>query len=223
MCGKFAAGHLTQAQMLDIMEGFLKAPWRIDTEAPSITSGFQICPSEQISVAYLSDSEGIISSCRWNTGPSMNARIENDSYWQQSWNNGRCVIPAVGYFESSEIIEFSGQRWPHFITVERNAPVMFFAGLLSPDGKSCAIMTRDASPQIAKIHDRMPVICSDTDIEPWLTYDMDIRSAQAELGASWEGRFNWHTVKAIKRGRRGPDVIEPFDPPVQTSFMDRFI
>ena len=41
------------------------------------------------------------------------------------------------------------------------------AGIYTIDGQF-AILTRDAAPAIAEIHDRMPVIISKSNIEAWL-------------------------------------------------------
>ena len=69
------------------------------------------------------------------------------------------------------------------------------------DGKlACSIITRKPADQIAHIHHRMPVIMSPEQIQEWLTYTMDQEQAQNELGAGWEGRFEYHRVAPINSG-----------------------
>lgn len=219
MCGRFAAGHLTQRQMLEILERFLCATWSERTNVPPHKTGYQISPIDQVQVAYLSGGQGIASTARWADGISFCAKIERDTVWHQNWQHGRCVMPMLGYYEWAEILKGSGEEVPHYITVETNAPMSFFAGFLSRDKGGVSILTREPAQQIAHIHHRMPVIVPETDIGSWLSGEMGVAEAQANLGAGWNGRFSFHTVKPLKKCANGVDLIEPHTyTNVQTSF-----
>ncbi len=219
MCGRFAAGELTFAQIRDILEGFLGALPEVDADAAPARAGYQICPTDRIAIVRQSGRTVQITSADWqitarNGRALINARIESDGFWRSCLERGRCLIPALGYFEW---MQQGGRKIPLYITVKQNAPLCFFAGLMSEEQQGCVILTRPPSPQIAHIHTRMPVILSQAEIAGWLAGETDITSAQARLGNGWEGRFEWHEVAPLRRDALGPEVIEPFEPP-QASF-----
>ena len=223
MCGKFAAGHLTQSQMLEIMENFLGGGVQVANTAPVADPGFNVCPTNQVQIAYAEGDTVLLSSAKWqmtppnSSKPLINSKIENVEFWRRFWERGRCIIPALGYYEWSGV---SGRKEPYFITVRRNAPVMFFAGFFASDTEgrhSCSIVTRRPAAQIAHLHNRMPVILTPEEIQDWLTQVITAEEAQDTLGASWDGRFEYHRVKPIQKGEDGPELIDPYDPP-QSSF-----
>lgn len=219
MCGRFAAGHLTQGQLQEIVEGFLDTAVTVDDAAPAPRGGYHICPTNRISLVVQDGAQACITSANWQIAPEggrplINTRIENDRYWRKAWAQGRCMIPALGYFEWAER---GGRKEPVFITVKRNAPVLFFAGFVSEDRQGCVILTRTPSPQIAHIHTRMPVILSGEEMQPWLSGGMDLASAQERLGTGWDGRFDFHHVAPLSADSEGEQVIEPYAPP-QGSF-----
>lgn len=223
MCGKFAAGHLTQAEMLALMEYFLYGKLLPDGSAPTSKPGFNISPTDQVQLAHAIEGATLLTSAKWqmelpkNTHKMINSKIENVDFWKDFWKDGRCVIPALGYYEWSGA---SGRKEPYFVTVKRNAPMLFFAGFYSIDRsgtKCCTIMTRPAAKEIAHLHPRMPVILSPDEIHDWLGNVTTADQAQETLGTSHAGRFEYHRVKPIDRKSDGPDLIEPYDPP-QTSF-----
>ena len=205
MCGRFAAGDLTQAQMLEIVEGFLNPGATVDDTAPAPKGGYHIRPTNRIALVVQDGSTPQLTTANWQITPPggrglINAKIENNGFWKDRWDRGRCMIPAVGYFEWTTT---SGRKEPMFITVKRNAPVVFFAGFVSQDGQGCVILTRPPSDQIAHIHSRMPVILSPEDMSDWLGGDMDVATAQA--------------IKPLTNDAEGEGVIEPYEPP-QASF-----
>ncbi len=223
MCGKFAAGHLTQREMLAILENFLygKVSPHLPDQLP--TGGYNVSPTNQIGMIRWANGTAELTTARWqlkdprSSKPVINSKIENVSFWQDYWDNGRCLIPALGYYEWPKD---QGHDCPVFITVKRNAPTMFFAGFVrTQDGShNCSILTRQPSPQIAHIHSRMPVILTPDEIESWLSGVTTPQDAQKSLGAGYEGRFEFHTVRPIKRDSEGEEMIEPYSPPVQTAF-----
>ncbi len=219
MCGRFAAGDLTQAQMLEIVEGFLTPGVAVDGEAEPPKSGHHIRPTNRIALVTQEGEAPLLTSANWQITPPggrglINAKIENSGFWKDRWDHGRCMIPAVGYFEWSTT---SGRKAPMFITVKRNAPVLFFAGFRSEDGQGCVILTREPSDQIAHIHSRMPVIVSPEDMGDWLSGQMEMAAAQNHLGTQWDGRFDYHHIKPLTHDAEGAEIIEPFEPP-QASF-----
>lgn len=218
MCGRYAAGHMTQAQMLAILEGFLYAGASRDEAAEPPKGGYHIRPTNRVALVVQGDEVPVLTSANWMiTPPSgrglINARIENDRFWKDRWQFGRAMIPALGYFEWAEI---DGKKQPHFITVQSNTPVVFFAGFVSDDGEGCVILTRESTEQIAHIHARMPVILSPEDMNDWMSGVMDVARAQDHLGTQWDGRLSYHRIRPLTNDAEGEQVIEPYEPPQAT-------
>ncbi|WP_120499839.1 SOS response-associated peptidase [Roseovarius sp. EL26] len=222
MCGKFAAGHLTQCQMREILEGFLYANVSQDELAIESKQGYNISPSDQAHMVRWTEEGFELTSAQWQISdprqqkPMINSKIEKPYFWKDYWDHGRCVIPALGYYEWSGI---TGRKHPYFITVNRNAPVVFFAGFYrtSDNRHQCSILTCKPSSQIEYIHNRMPVILSPSEIEDWLAYVTSKEDAKDTLGTSWDGRFQVTPVKPIKPGCDGPEMVEKWKPK-QSSF-----
>ncbi len=222
MCGKYAAGDLTQSQMQEILEGFLYAPARVDQSAPKAKPGYNISPSDQAHMVRWDDDGFELTTARWQINdpraksPLINSKISNIHFWKNYWDQGRCIVPALGYYEWSGI---SGRKQPYFISVNRNAPLIFFAGFYKTgeNGFECSILTRNPAPQIEQIHNRMPVILSPAEIQDWLTYVSKVENAQDMLGTDWNGRFETTPVRPVTRSSEGPDMIERWEPQ-QTSF-----
>lgn len=96
--------------------------------------------------------------------PLINARIETAAQkpsFRRSFEQGRCIVPATGFFEWK-------QKQPYHITT--NERVFGFAALYDSwqDEKSVCLLTRDALPEIAPIHHRMPIMMSPEQSAAWL-------------------------------------------------------
>ena len=223
MCGRFTAQH-SWAELVGILRGFLQGPFRVDEDAQEPSSSFNVKPTQRVTMLAGGD-EPILTAARWWFVPhwykgtvsewkqtTFNARIETAAElptFRAAWSRERCAIPASGYFE------WTGDkknRLPWFITLETNSPAIFFAGLNSKlrDGtRTCTILTRSALPQIAHLHDRVPVILTPDQIGPWIDGEIGTNEARDTLGTGWDGRFKFHRVEPLKRDSDGPEVIEP--------------
>ncbi len=92
--------------------------------------------------------------------------------------------------------------------------MLFFAGLHStlPDGtKTCTLLTREPSEQIAHIHNRMTVLMTQDELNGWIRGEITTTVAKNSLGMGWEGRFKYHEVNNIGRDDDGPELIEPIE------------
>ena len=225
MCGRFTT-KLTWREMMDVLQGFLEGPFRVDQDAEEPPTSFNIKPTQHVSM-LTGRGETLLTAGRWWFVPhwfkgepsdwkqtTFNARIETASEkptFRTAWASHRCAIPASGYFEWTGP---KSNRVPWYISAETNAPTLFFAGLAStlPDGtRTCTILTRAAAPQIQHLHDRMPVILTSDQLGPWIKGEIGTAEAKNALGAGWDGRFQFHRVAPLKRESEGPEVIEPFD------------
>jgi len=95
--------------------------------------------------------------------PILNARAETleEKATFSPLLEQRCLIPASGYFEWRETE--TGKR-KNLITLKEG--LFAFAGLT--DGRHFAIVTCAPAPEIARIHNRMPVILTATGRQAWL-------------------------------------------------------
>jgi len=109
--------------------------------------------------------------------PILNARSETLSEKQmfRPLLNRRCLIPASGYFEwrATE----TGKR-KNLITPV-GTPLFTFAGLT--DGVHFAIVTCAPLPEIAHIHNRMPVILTKQGAALWLDSAQDFTEVKSLL------------------------------------------
>jgi len=215
MCGRFVLSDASWA-------GY-HAALSIIQPIPTAIS-FNIKPTQEIPIAYIQDDVSRASVARWWFVPhwfrgdvkewkqtTFNARIETaheKPTFRTAWRQNRCVIPASGYYEWTGP---KGNKTPHFIHLEQNAPVFFFAGLwsrLSDGAETCAIVTRAADPQIADLHDRMPVILTAEELERWLKFSDDDQQVIASYGTGWSGKYRTYPVRPFGIKEDGPDLIE---------------
>lgn len=124
----------------------------------------------------------------------INARVESlaeKPAFRASLAKRRCVVPAEGYYEWERR---DGTKVPYFIHDPGGAPLAL-AGLYAfwrdPERAdddperwvlSATIVTRDAAPGLARIHDRQPVVLTRDDVAAWLDPTLeDGREAVAHL------------------------------------------
>lgn len=96
----------------------------------------------------------------------INARAESVKdrpTFRGSFEQGRCVLPAAGFYEwdkSKEKVTF---------TVP-DKPILYLAGIWRPYGpeQRFVILTREANASMSPVHDRMPLILTKEEVEPWV-------------------------------------------------------
>lgn len=149
--------------------------------------------------------------------PLINARAETAAQkpaFRQALARRRALVPADGFYEwTKDETADGGARQPWFITRNDGAP-MVFAGVWERWGEgaervdSFAILTTQASADIAHLHHRTPVMATPDQFEPWL----DPRADPAPfLTAPPEGSLTAVKVSSKVNSARedGPDLIEP--------------
>lgn len=167
--------------------------------------------------------------------PAMtnNARVEGASdkpMWRDAWRKSRCLIPVTHWYEWQERAQAAAegrkprtvkQPWAHTSTDGRG---FMFAGLWSiwkpPTGGdpmfTAAVVTRDASPAVAHVHDRMPVILHPRAWTRWLSPDVSSAASVGEIlevNAILEAR-TWPVTRLVgKPAFSGPECLEPIDDP----------
>lgn len=162
----------------------------------------------------------------WKGGPSqlINARAEKlaeSRFWRTLLDDGRCVIPADGFYEWRALP--SGGKQPYWFGLTDRRPFAF-AGLCrerETGPAECAIVTVDANELLSGIHDRMPAILDDEGLRAWL--GDDLVAAQAVLepypSAAMIARPVSRAVNSADA--EGPALIDPVDPPGQAPATQR--
>jgi putative SOS response-associated peptidase YedK len=147
---------------------------------------------------------------------SINARAEEAAakpMWRDPYRRSRCLIPAEGWYEWKKV---GGGKQPHFIFRRDRRPVCF-AALMAQwlDAAqrpllSCAILTRDASPSLAEVHDRMPVVLPDELVIRWVRSDVQRAEDIAGMVNLAQSDFEHYPVSARLNSAKDdrPEMIE---------------
>ena len=116
--------------------------------------------------------------------PVVNCRVESAAekpLWREAWNSHRCIVPASWYFEWEHLLTPSGKSktGDKYMIQPRGAEMCYMAGLYRIEEfrdlkyPVFAILTRAPSPELARLHDRMPLILPASSIDSWIKPDAD--------------------------------------------------
>lgn len=178
MCGRFTMTHPDEA----IARLFAATPGNDLPEVPR----YNICPTNPVAVITATGGARRMRAMRWGFLPAwyktpadgpliINARsdtVADKPAFRQAIRQRRCLIPATGFYEWTE--GPGGARLPWYITPADGAPLAF-AGLwqdwTGADGTTiptCAIVSTEAGPDMARLHHREPVTVAPQDWPLWL-------------------------------------------------------
>lgn len=159
-------------------------------EAFDDTSGleadFNVAPTDPVPVVRMSKrrSARVLDTARWGLVPPwadnpragarmINARSETvatSRAFAASFARRRCLVPADGWFEWVR----AGREKQAYYMTPTDGSVLAFAGLWSAWGDgdepliTCSILTMEALGPLRRVHDRMPLILSQSRWESWL-------------------------------------------------------
>lgn len=116
--------------------------------------------------------------------PIVNARVETapqKPLWKEAWAKHRCIVPASWYFEWEHLLSPSGKpkTGDKYMIQPRGLEVCYLAGLYQIEEfrdlkyPVFSILTRTPSPELSRLHDRMPVILPAELIGEWIRPDAD--------------------------------------------------
>ena len=187
MCGRY-----TIAKPERVIAVFMPRIITADISRPR----YNIAPMQDVPVIIGNAEARALRNCQWGFVPGwasdpaignrmINARSETVAVkpaFRAAFRNGRCLVPADGYYEWRKTR--TGKQ-PVYIHPSDNEP-MAFAGLYSSwSGNassanllSCTILTREADGWLAPVHDRMPVILPE---ELWDSWADSARPGEAIL------------------------------------------
>jgi len=169
MCGRFALtiGDFEQlARLLGVEpDPRLAAQYRPRFNVPPSDQHWIVTPKGDHTRALLP--------ARWGLGEKKLPLIRGSpNLLRGSFADRRCVIPTSGFFEWEGE---KGARRPHwFHPADPNALVLLGAVYgEGPKGFDFAIITTAANDTVARVHDRMPVVVPDEELDRWLRGEAD--------------------------------------------------
>lgn len=140
----------------------------------------EIFPGRKASVFYLADGElrqrellwGF--PVDWSKSPVVNTRLESGlegrKMWQEIFTEGRLLLPALGFYEPHrrEMVPSPRSARPikQQYLFDRGGEMFFMAAI--SDGKYFSLVTTPPSPQVARVHDRMPLVLEEDELKIWL-------------------------------------------------------
>ena len=204
---------------------------------------FNVAPTDPVTVVLQRDDGRVVERHRWGLIPAwadapsagarmINARSESvlaSPAFRVAFRRRRCIVPADGFYEW---LRQGGSRQPFFlhpaVDGSRDASgLLAMAGLWSlwkdpATGawvSSCAVVTTEASDQVAPIHDRMPVILPRDAWWPWLDPDeKDLGYLRSLLVPAPSDALDVYAVSSRVNSVRnnGADLIVPLEPAAAT-------
>lgn len=223
MCGRYSLKASPQA----LQEEFALS------EAPTLAPRFNIAPTQEVAAILNHPGPRTLSLVRWGLVPPwatdaavgskhINARAETLAHrptFREAFRLRRCLVLADGFYE------WKGAA-PMHIRKKSGRPFAF-AGLWeqwkAPGGlvTTCAIVTTRASPLLAEVHARMPVILSAAQYGAWLCADAaepaELMPLLAPVAEDLEIIRVSRRVNSIDND--SPDCLAPPDPDRQLTLL----
>ena len=170
MCGRYWLEPEDDAELLRIIDQLN----RVDPELEVKTEG-EIFPGDGVPTLCLSRAGNVRPfAMAWGYGmPNgrrlINARSETAAekpMFRDSMRVRRCLLPMTAYFEW----EHRGRERIKYRIAPEASGRYYLAGLYRFEGNhpECTVLTAEAAPEIAFIHNRMPVILPEEKRDSWL-------------------------------------------------------
>ena len=220
MCGRIT-------QDLNLKTLFTHYGLSPESLALNVAPRYNGCPTQEF-VACRSGREGpALAKLRWGLVPMwakdlkigarmINARSETvheKPSFRSAFRRRRCVIPVNGWFEWQRE---GGEKQPYWIRPE-NTEVFSLAGLWERWDKgeepveTFTILTTGASPALADIHHRQPVILENGEVDSWLDPASPVERLVEMARTAFAGPFDtWRVSRAVNNSRNdAPELIRP--------------
>jgi putative SOS response-associated peptidase YedK len=176
MCGRF---NFTDEQLDEIKAIIQEANARIHGQA--VKTG-EVCPTNLAAVMVWADNKVTPMPIQWGfpkwkgKGVIINARAETAAQkpmFRGPLQTRRCVIPSTGFYEWRRVNGKAGKE--KYLLKEPGKDILYMAGMADtfsrPDGgthEAFTILTTAANGSVAALHNRMPVILQEGELEAWL-------------------------------------------------------
>jgi putative SOS response-associated peptidase YedK len=219
MCGRYLITSPPQA--LKELFGFV--------QLPNLPAQYNVAPTQPVPIVRHWQGQRDFALMRWGLIPAwvkdpkgftllINARGETAAEkpaFRNALRYRRCLFPADGFYEWKTE---GGHRRPFALLPRERGPIAF-AGLwetwAGPNGEevdTAAIVTTQASADIAHIHHRMPVVIDPEDFDRWIDcMNVDYREATQLVAPAREGFFECVEVSNAvnKVANDTPDLLTP--------------
>ncbi len=191
---------------------------------------YNAAPSQQLPVLLEKEGGRQLMAFRWgliptwaggiNTGYSMiNARSESvasKKSFKKPFFYRRCVVPANGFYEW---MKSSSGKIPYYIT-DPNQTLMNFAGIyeMGEDDNgdpmnSFSVITTEASSTMRELHDRMPAMLLNNEIDEWLNPEQNDPDYLQNFLRPWpDDAISYYRVRTEVNNVRNnhPDLTAPY-------------
>lgn len=117
--------------------------------------------------------------------------------WREAFRERRCVIPAAAFYEWTE---GAGGKSVPLRFLRRDGDMIWIAGIweLGEGGMCYSMITTDPNATVRPVHDRMPAVLTQDQINPYLDHELDeFGPSRVELAYSQAENFLSH-----KRGKK---------------------
>lgn len=173
MCGRYATTR-SAADLSDLFEAF-------DETGGGIEPDYNVAPTDRVPIVRVSAERParLVSAARWGLVPfwatdprsgskMINARVETvttSRAFASSFEKRRCLVPADGWYEW--VRGPMGKR-PYYMTRPEG---LALAGIWTArdDLMTFSILTMPALGELARVHDRMPLLLPPQRWSAWLT------------------------------------------------------
>ena len=109
------------------------------------------------------------------SAPLVNARVETAAVkptFRVSWARHRCIIPAAYYYEWEHLVRPDGTKktGDRYVIQPAGSAAAYLAGLYRIENglPAFVVLTSKPSPDVAHIHDRMPLILPKGAVRDWV-------------------------------------------------------
>lgn len=226
MCGRYVTASPPE-ELARLLRAELVVP-----ASEVLPMSWNVAPTDAVyAAAETRDGTRQLGTFRWGLVPSwskdakggarmINLRSETlAAKFATTFERHRCLVPADGFYEWERRPDGTKQPW--FIHRADGGP-MAFAGLWEswrdPTGgggdgerlRTCTIITTDANDEVARLHDRMPVVLEPDTWDAWLDRDItDLEALQPFLVPADPTVVTMHPVSpAVGNVRNNtPDLV----------------
>ena len=209
MCGRYS---LTKKEMRLVLKEVEEMILNLLSSAR-----YNIAPTQMAPVIVQEGSRVSVRSMRWGLQPSwskaplinlQSETVAGKPAFTESLRQRRCLIPADGFYE------WNGERQAMRFSLKDGAPFCF-AGLwensLDYQGKAfpCyTILTTAASPAVAAVHPRMPLLVKPQYLQQWLDpKEENFLGTIRDPFTEWESYAVGPHVNQTRN--EGPQCLEP--------------
>ena len=186
MCGRF---HLEESpELRPIIEEMNRSPLLPFFGDAAVMTHGEIRPSAVVpAVAFSRAGKKAVFPMKWGfkgkSGLLINARTETAAekpLFREAWRAHRCAVPASCYYEWEHLPGANGKKalGPKYAIRPAGATITWLCGLYRIENGAPAfvILTREPTEPIRFIHDRMPFILPDADVDEWIRPGADPNS-----------------------------------------------